>query len=104
MPLLDPRKLWPKLDALGVDEVRAKLAAGAFGSWKRPAVEEWLRRTEQLPPADTFMYHPMEAPTGRLFHSSQVKALEDIGWVDSPTKFPQAKPQEVRSGCQGVVG
>lgn len=89
MPLVDARKLVAKLDSLGMEEVRVRLASGAFGARKRPLVEEWLRRTEQLPPPDTYLYHPTEAPTGRLFHASQVESLRTAGWLDSPSKFPK---------------
>ena len=104
MPIVDPQGLWPKLDAMGVEQVRSKLASGAFGSWKRPLVEEWLRRAEQLPTPDTFMYHPVEAPSGRLFHASQVKSLESVGWLDRSSQVPCIEAQELPFSNQGVVG
>ena len=39
-------ELWPKLDATGEDEVRKKLAMGAYGPPKIPLVNEWLARKE----------------------------------------------------------
>lgn len=104
MPLVDPNKLWPKLDALGVDEVRKKLAAGAFGSWKRPAVEEWLRQAEKLPKPDTYMYHETEAPEGKLFHSSQVESLKRVGWVDNPALFGKGVRSKVKRFWSVVRG
>lgn len=104
MPFVDPNKLWPKLDALGVDEVRKMLAAGAFGAWKRPAIEEWLRRTEKLPKPDTYMYHEIQAPEGKLFHSSQVESLKKVGWVDSPAKFGKGFRAKLRNHWRVVRG
>ena len=47
---IDHEALWRelKLDELGIDAVRAKLAAGVFGTKRRPVIEEWLRRQDQL--------------------------------------------------------
>lgn len=104
MPLVDPNKLWPKLNALGVDEVRKKLAAGAFGAWKRPAIEEWLRRAENLPKPDTYMYHETQAPEGKLFHSSQVESLNKVGWVDSPAQFGKGLRAKLRNHWRAVRG
>ena len=36
--------LWAKLDALGEDEVRLRVAKGVYGKSKLALVEEWLRR------------------------------------------------------------
>jgi hypothetical protein len=44
--------LWARLDALGEDEVRLRLAKGAYGESKLPLVQEWLRRRE-LPEGPT---------------------------------------------------
>jgi hypothetical protein len=38
---------WQDLDALGVDEVRARLAAGVFESHAVPLVQVWLQSREQ---------------------------------------------------------
>ena len=35
-------ELWPQLEALGEDEVRRRLAIGAYGQMKEPLVREWL--------------------------------------------------------------
>ena len=88
MPIIDRKRLFARLNASGVDEVRHKLSIGAFGRWKTAAVEEWLREAEKLPPPDVYMYHPVEAPTGRTLHRSQMESLAHIGWVDTPAKFP----------------
>ncbi|HKJ62147.1 MAG TPA: SPFH domain-containing protein [Hyphomicrobiales bacterium] len=45
--------LWKKLDALGLDEVRKRLAMGVFGRRKKLVVEEWIRRNEAIPLNDT---------------------------------------------------
>lgn len=47
MPIPDPDKIWPKLDELGTDEVRKKLAMGVYAKYKVPVIEEWLRRKEK---------------------------------------------------------
>lgn len=46
MPIADPVKIWPELEREGVDEVRKKLAMGAYARYKIPVIEEWLRRNE----------------------------------------------------------
>lgn len=38
---------WRKLDAVGEDGVRQKLAQGAYGEQKIPLVNEWLGRKER---------------------------------------------------------
>jgi hypothetical protein len=43
MPIPDPDKIWPKLEQLGVDEVRKRLAMGVYAKYKIPVIEEWLR-------------------------------------------------------------
>ena len=47
MPIPDPDKIWPDLEQSGVDEVRKKLAMGAYAKYKIPVIEEWLRRKEE---------------------------------------------------------
>lgn len=39
-----------------------------------------------------WLYHPTEAPEGRIFYHDEVglKDLEGKGWVDSPDKFSKA--------------
>jgi hypothetical protein len=39
-------ELWAKLEALGEDAVRLRLAQGVYGERKKPLVVEWLRRRE----------------------------------------------------------
>ena len=46
MSIPDPDKLWAKLDKVGVDEVRKKLAMGVFGKPKIALVNEWLRKND----------------------------------------------------------
>ena len=46
MALVDPKDLWPELDAQGEAEVRRKLVLNAYGHSKLPAVQEWLRVKE----------------------------------------------------------
>lgn len=40
--------LWAKLDTLGEDQVRLRVAKGIYGKSKLPLVSEWLRRREAL--------------------------------------------------------
>lgn len=40
------QNLWAKLDTLGEDEVRLRVAKGIYGESKLPLVNEWLRRRE----------------------------------------------------------
>lgn len=47
MPTPNKDKLWAKLDETDESEVRIKLASGAYGKWKIPLIEEWLRRKEE---------------------------------------------------------
>jgi hypothetical protein len=47
MPIPDPDKIWPKLDELGVDEVRKRLSMGVYAKYKIPVINEWLRRKEK---------------------------------------------------------
>jgi hypothetical protein len=47
MPIPDPDKIWPKLEELGVDEVRKRLSMGVYAKYKIPVIEEWLRRKEK---------------------------------------------------------
>lgn len=47
MPIPDPDKIWPKLDELGIDEVRKRLSMGVYAKYKVPIIEEWLRRREK---------------------------------------------------------
>jgi hypothetical protein len=46
------------------------------------------------------MYHPIDAPTGKLFHSSQVEALRVGGWFDTPTKFPKSRLAPLMRGAK----
>ena len=43
----DPEQLWRKLDALGEDAVRLKVAQGVYGERKLALVTEWLRRRDE---------------------------------------------------------
>lgn len=37
-----------------------------------------------------YLYHPTEAPQGRVFQSAdETKGLHRRGWVDTPAKFPR---------------
>lgn len=47
MAIPDPDEIWPKLDELGADEVRKRLAMGVYGEHKIPVIEEWLRRQDR---------------------------------------------------------
>ncbi len=47
MPIADPDKLRPKLEKDGVEEVKNKLARGAYAKFKAPIVKEWLQEKEQ---------------------------------------------------------
>lgn len=46
MPIPDPDKIWPKLEMLGVEEVRKRLSMGVYAKYKIPVIEEWLCRQE----------------------------------------------------------
>ena len=47
MPIPDADKLRAELEAAGEKEVRKKLAAGVYGSWKVGTIKEWLREKEE---------------------------------------------------------
>ena len=47
MPIPDPDKIWPKLEQLGVDEIRKRLSMGVYAKYKIPVIKEWLRRKEK---------------------------------------------------------
>lgn len=83
MAIADPDKIWPELEATGVEEVHKKLAMKLYAEYKIPVIEEWLRRKDY----PTYMYHEFEAPNGQIFKAHEVPSLEKKGWVDSPTKF-----------------
>ena len=55
MAIPDPKKLYPKLEKDGVEEVRKKLAMGVYASYKVPLIREWLvsKVNEQNEPTDT---------------------------------------------------
>jgi len=55
MAIADPKKLWPKLEKDGVEEVRIKLAMGVYANYKIPLIREWLlsKENEQNQPAHT---------------------------------------------------
>ena len=38
-------------------------------------------------PPDTWMFHEIEAPAGKIFHVAEVLQLKGKGWVDTPSKF-----------------
>jgi acyl carrier protein len=46
MAIPEPDKIWPKLEEIGVDEVRKRIAMGVYAANKLPVIEEWIRRTE----------------------------------------------------------
>lgn len=46
MLLADRKILWPRLDKMGVDNVRKEFALGSFLAHEEEGVEEWLRRQE----------------------------------------------------------
>jgi hypothetical protein len=43
----DREKLRAELEATGEKEVRGKLAAGVYGSWKVETIKEWLREKDE---------------------------------------------------------
>lgn len=48
----------------------------------------------EKPPALCIVYHPEDAPKGMQMGITDAEALlEKPGWVDSPEKFPGAKPK-----------
>lgn len=47
MPIPDREKLRAELEATGEKEVRGKLAAGVYGSWKVETIKDWLREKEE---------------------------------------------------------
>lgn len=44
----DPEELFPKLDAMGLEQVEEKLALGAFGSRKVEGVKLWIAREKDV--------------------------------------------------------
>lgn len=45
--MISADELWPKLEAVGEDQVRRRLAQGAYGEQKIPLVNEWLARKDR---------------------------------------------------------
>lgn len=39
MPMPNTDKIWPELDKLGVEEVRKRLAEGAYAQYKIPVIQ-----------------------------------------------------------------
>ena len=87
----DPDELWPKLDRLGLDEVRKRRAQDVYGQRKQPVVDEWIEREEEKQNAPTYMYYPVDAPDGKKFSAHEAQRLEKQGWYDSPAKFPSVR-------------
>jgi len=48
MPTQETIDFWEKLDLLGVDEVRLRLATKKYGAHTVPLVREWLARQDQI--------------------------------------------------------
>lgn len=94
----DPDELWPKLDELGLEEVEKKLAQGVYGQRRKPVVEKWIEKKKAALEAPTYMYHPKEAPEGKIFTAKKVPELEKNGWFDSPAKFPNTKHRDLFIG------
>ena len=91
----DPDELWPKLEVKGLKEVRKLLAQGVYGEKKRPVVEEWVHQKEEEQSDPIYMYHPTDAPDGKIFASHQVSQLEQQGWYDSPSMFPEVNRSRI---------
>jgi hypothetical protein len=46
--------------------------------------------TEEHQEYPKYLYHPTEAPAGRVFKSAdETRGLARKGWVDTPSKFPR---------------
>jgi hypothetical protein len=43
MLIADRKELWPKLEAMGEEEIRKKLAADGFSAHEEEEVQEWLK-------------------------------------------------------------
>ncbi len=84
----DPDELWPKLEKLGLSDVEKKLSQGVYGEGKKPVVEQWVANKREALEASTYMYHPKEAPDGKIFKAKEVPELEQNGWFDTPAMFP----------------
>ena len=87
----DPEELWPQLSKLGLEEVQKKLAQSVYGERKKPVVEQWIIKEIEALEAPTYMYHPREAPDGKIFTAKEIPELEKNGWFDSPAKFPNTE-------------
>lgn len=90
----DPNELWPKLDELGLEEVQKRLAQGVYGERKKPVVAQWIEKENAALEAPTYMYHPKEAPNGKIFSAKEVPELKKNGWFDSPAKFPNTEHRD----------
>jgi hypothetical protein len=76
MPIADPDVIWPKLEKLGVEEVRKKLAMGLFAPYKLLIIQEWLRRKEEevsVIAKSTHSKNKIDTPTENLIW----KEIED---------------------------
>lgn len=68
MPIPDREKLRAELEAIGEKEVRAKLAAGVYGSWKVETIKEWLREKE-------------EARASVMAEETKTQAKQNLTWT-----------------------
>ena len=48
MLLVDRKELWPRLESLGVPEVKRRLAADKFEAHEEEEVQEWLNRKSSI--------------------------------------------------------
>lgn len=48
MRIVDRKELWPKLESLGVSEVKRRLAAGELEVHEEEEVQEWVNRKSSI--------------------------------------------------------
>ncbi len=95
---MDPQeqsKLIQKLDSLGIDQVEINLTQKIYGERKKEFVEKWVRTKKQELDAPTYVYHPKQAPEGKIFKAAEATKLYREGWYDTPAKFPDTGLREV---------
>lgn len=84
MPIPDPDKIWPKLEQLGIDEVRKRLSMGCYAKFKIPVIEEWIRRKEI--DAKKFDHIKSDKEHRNAMVSTNPKAFISYSWDDDDHK------------------
>ncbi len=82
--MADKNTIIKKLEDAGYERVKSNLEEGLYSSKSKILiVKNWLRKQEE----QTWMYHELKLPKGKIFIRHEVPLLIKQGWVDTPAKF-----------------